>query len=210
MDAAVDRIRAKIAELEAKIANLRIAEQELALLESGPQSRQKPAPSPSPRPAKTEAEEPKRQTIGAAIAEVLGEHGPLPVADIAQQIQANGRDIDNRSVSFSLQAMKKQGVVKSGSGGWALSKGRAKAAAPKAAAKTRAERSPKVQEAKSGTVAAAISDALNRRGALPLAELSEEIRLAGRDVSSRTLSNTLQALKKRGAVKSGDGKWALA
>jgi len=81
MDTSIERIRAKIAELEAKLSNLRIAQ-------------------------------------------VLGEHGALPVAEIAGQIKAAGRDVGKRSVSHSLQAMKKQGLVKSGNGRWMLSKAR--------------------------------------------------------------------------------------
>jgi hypothetical protein len=59
------------------------------------------------------------------------------------------------------------------------------------------------------TVGAAITDVLSRKGALPLAELAEQIRVAGREVSGGALSNTLQTMKKRGAVKSGGGKWML-
>jgi Fe2+ or Zn2+ uptake regulation protein len=59
------------------------------------------------------------------------------------------------------------------------------------------------------TVGAAITDVLSHNGALPLAELAEQIRAAGREVSGGTLSNTLQTMKKRGAVTSGDGKWML-
>ena len=59
------------------------------------------------------------------------------------------------------------------------------------------------------TVGAAITEILNRTGALPLAELAEQLRAAEREVSSGTLSNTLQTMKKRGAVKSGGGKWML-
>jgi len=50
---------------------------------------------------------------------------------------------------------------------------------------------------------------LSRTGALPLAALAEQIRTAGREVSGGTLSNTLQTMKKRGAVTSGGGKWML-
>jgi hypothetical protein len=50
---------------------------------------------------------------------------------------------------------------------------------------------------------------LTRTGALPLAELAEQITAAGREVSGGTLSNTLQTMKKRGVVKSGGGKWML-
>ena len=112
MDTSIERIRAKIAELEAKLSNLRIAERELSALESRNASRRQNRPSPV------------RQTIGTAIAQVLGEHGALPVAEIAGQIKAAGRDVGKRSVSHSLQAMKKQGLVKSGNGRWMLSKAR--------------------------------------------------------------------------------------
>jgi Fe2+ or Zn2+ uptake regulation protein len=50
---------------------------------------------------------------------------------------------------------------------------------------------------------------LNRPGAPPLAELAEQLRAAEKEVSSGTLSNTLQTMKKRGTVKSGGGKWML-
>jgi hypothetical protein len=39
---------------------------------------------------------------------------------------AAGREINKRSVSYSPQAMKKQGLVKSGDGKWMLRKARAK------------------------------------------------------------------------------------
>lgn len=67
-----------------------------------------------------------RQTIGAAIAGVLDQHGALPAAKIAGHIEATGRKINRRSVSFALQAMKKQGLVKSTDGKWSLRKTRAK------------------------------------------------------------------------------------
>ncbi|WP_162180446.1 winged-helix domain-containing protein [Methylocapsa aurea] len=37
---------------------------------------------------------------------------PFPSARVAAQIKATGRDINNRAVSFSLQGMKKRGLVK--------------------------------------------------------------------------------------------------
>ena len=55
---------------------------------------------------------PARSTIGSAIAEVLHEHGALPASEIAEQIKAGGREIESRSVSFALQALKKQGRVR--------------------------------------------------------------------------------------------------
>ncbi len=134
----IELIRTKIAELEAKIADLRTTERELLALGSAPAARAKagpasaPAAAPAPRkrgrPATKAAPAGPRQTIGAAIAEVLGLHGPLEVAEIADRIQSTGRDINRRTVSYSLQAMKKQGLVKAGDGKWGLSKARAAAA----------------------------------------------------------------------------------
>jgi hypothetical protein len=130
METSLDLIRQKIAELEAKIADLQIAERELLALEKAPAT-PKPKKTPGPKPRGKSAPdtgEKPRQTIGAAIAEVLSQHGPLAVAEIADQIKAGGRDIDRRSVSYSLQAMKKQGLVKSADGKWTLPKARSKAA----------------------------------------------------------------------------------
>jgi cell pole-organizing protein PopZ len=66
-----------------------------------------------------------RQTIGAAITDALGDQGALSVAEIAARIEATGRSIDKRSISYSLQAMKKQGRVKAADGNWLLVKARA-------------------------------------------------------------------------------------
>ncbi len=133
MDTSLERIRAKIAALEAKLADLRIAERELVALEGAPAAKTATTPRPKPKrkpkaKAKAKGPSPARQTIGAAIAEVLTEHGALPVGEIAEQINAAGRDIGKRSVSYSLQAMKKQGLVKSGDGKWMLAKPRSKRA----------------------------------------------------------------------------------
>ncbi|WP_026605560.1 winged-helix domain-containing protein [Methylocapsa acidiphila] len=139
MDTALERIHAKIAELEAKIGDLRIAERELLVLEkvsarqtkttSEPKAKQKPGPKAGRQPklrGKPEASEPgeARQTIGAAISAVLAEHGPLSVAEIAEQVKATGRDINNRTVSFALQALKKRGLAKNADGKWAAPKAR--------------------------------------------------------------------------------------
>ena len=68
MDTSLERIRAKIAELEAKIADLRIAEREIRALEKLPSRKTRPGPGPKPKPkrkpeASNQAE--ARQTIGA-------------------------------------------------------------------------------------------------------------------------------------------------
>lgn len=135
MDTALERIHAKIAELESRIVDLRITERELQALEkisareerlaSEPRSKQKPGPKASIRPklkGSPKGSEPAeaRQTIGAAIGEVLDQHGALSAAEIAERIKATGRDINNRTVSFSLQALKKRGLVKSADGKWTL------------------------------------------------------------------------------------------
>jgi hypothetical protein len=129
MDTSLDRVRAKIAELEAKLADLRITERELEALELTPGRKTR-----SPRVPKLasdgtkKAAPPARQTISGAIADVLGAHGALPAAEIAEYIQAAGRDIGNRSVSHSLQALKKQGRVKIRGGKWMLPKARSRRA----------------------------------------------------------------------------------
>jgi hypothetical protein len=129
IDMSIELIRTKIVELEAKIADLRITERELLALGAQPADRPRVARKPRtlgrPR-AKSKAAGP-RKTIGAAIAEVLGQHGPLEVAAIADHIQSTGRAINRRTVSYSLQAMKKLGLVKAGDGKWGLSKQRAAA-----------------------------------------------------------------------------------
>jgi len=150
MPTAVEQIHTKIAELETKIADLRIAERELLALEKssarqartapepkikqkpGPKAKQKPGPKASLRPkVQGEPKAPKasaaaeaRQTIGAAITEVIDRHGALSAAEIAEHVKATGRDINNRTVSFALQALKKRGRAKNTDGKWSLPKAR--------------------------------------------------------------------------------------
>lgn len=148
MDTSLERIHAKVAELETKIADLRIAERELLALDessarqtkaaSKPMPQDKPKQKPGPKATvqpklrgKPKASEPAegRQTIGAAIAEVLVEHGALSAAEIAERVKATGRDITNRTVSFALQALKKRGLAKNKDGKW-TPKARARSARP--------------------------------------------------------------------------------
>jgi len=129
MDSSLERIRAKIAELEAKLADLRIAERELLALEKLPARKTRTVPGPKRKPKASDEKE-ARHTIGAAIADVLGQHGTLSWAEIADHIRATGRDINNRAVSFSLQALKKRGLIKSADGKWALLKVRSQRALP--------------------------------------------------------------------------------
>jgi hypothetical protein len=129
MDASLERIRAKIAELEAKLADLRIAERELVALGPAPARKSTAARTPKVKPKrKGKGPSPASPTIGAAIAEVLHEHGALPVTEIAEQIKAGGREIQRRSISFALPALKKQGRVRIRGGKWMLPKRRPKPA----------------------------------------------------------------------------------
>ena len=99
MDTSLERIRAKIAEMVAKIADLRIAEREIRALERLPSRKTRPGSGPKPKrkpEASNQAE--ARQTIGSAIADVLGQQGALSAAEIAEHVRATGRDISNRTV----------------------------------------------------------------------------------------------------------------
>jgi hypothetical protein len=142
MDTSLDRIRAKIAELEARLESLKIAERELLQLEA-PSTRVISTPkalTPKtrvPRASKVQAVEPAavetgpeeaapKQTIGAAITDVLSQHGALSASAIAEHVVAAGKDINNRAVSFALQALKKRGLVKTAGGEWSLKKTRRK------------------------------------------------------------------------------------
>jgi hypothetical protein len=92
MDTSLERIRAKIAELEAKLADLRIAERELVALGPAPARKSTAARTPKVKPKrKGKGPSPASPTIGAAIAEVLHEHGALAVTEIAEQIKAGKR-----------------------------------------------------------------------------------------------------------------------
>jgi len=123
----LERIRAKITEIEAKLADLRIAERELLALSPAPAPARAAAPPPAREAKAKPGRKPKaaagpRQTIGAAITDALGDQSALSVAEIAARIEATGRAIDKRSISYSLQAMKKQGRVKASDGNWVLAK----------------------------------------------------------------------------------------
>jgi ribosomal protein L9 len=144
MDTSLDQIQAKIAELEARLVNLKIAERELQALGKAAAARQtktlqaKPAikatkPLKTAKVEEAEAapapvEDASAQTIGAAITAVLQQHGTLSAKAIASAVQAAGKDVNNRAISFALQAMKRSGRAKSVGGEWSL-KGRTRRAA---------------------------------------------------------------------------------
>ena len=142
MNTSLERIRAKIAKLDAQIANARIAEREILVLEKDIGRPKKPTLGRPPKAESKAKSAPKkkavaagsaetgqpeaRQSIASAITGVLGVHGSLPAAKIAEQLKASGRDITNRTVSFSLQGLKKRRLVKSANGEWSLLKTRGK------------------------------------------------------------------------------------
>jgi hypothetical protein len=136
MDTSLDRIRAKIAELEARLDSLKIAERELQQLEA-PSTRAASTPkastrkarvprSPKAQPTEAVAEPAPKQSIGAAITDVLIQHEALSASAIAEQVVAAGKDVSNRAISFALQSLKKRGLVKTAGGEWSLKKTRSK------------------------------------------------------------------------------------
>ena len=121
-------IRAKIAELEANIADLRIAQ-----LHSGARkaslAEDKTWTGQSQNEVKASNQARRARPSGrSAIADILGRRGALSAAEIAEHIRATGRDISNRTVSFSLQSLKKRGLAKSADGKWTLRKARSRRA----------------------------------------------------------------------------------
>jgi hypothetical protein len=119
MKTSIDRIQAKIADLEARIADLRIAERELEALDAAPVLRTK-LKAKAKRKSATHNESEARQTVGAAVTEVLKRTGALPLAELAEQITAAGREVSGGTLSNTLQTMRKRGGVKSGGGKWML------------------------------------------------------------------------------------------
>ena len=121
MKTSIDRIRAKITELEARITDLRIAERELEALDTVSAPRGKLKAKAKRKSATHDASE-ARQTIGAAITEVLKRAGALPLAELAEQLRTAEREVSGGTLSNTLQTMKKRGAVKSGGGKWMLPK----------------------------------------------------------------------------------------
>jgi DNA-binding transcriptional regulator YhcF (GntR family) len=127
MKTSIEHIRTKITELEARITDLRIAERELEALGAVSAPRGKLKAKAKRKPATDNASE-ARQTVGAAITEVLKRTGALPLAELAEQLRAAEMEVSSGTLSNTLQTMKKRGTVKSGGGKWMLPKTRAKRA----------------------------------------------------------------------------------
>ena len=117
MKTSIDHIRAKITELEARIADLRNSERELEALDTASAPRGKLKAKAKRKPATHNAPE-ARQTVGAAITEVLNRTGALPLAELAEQLRAAERKVSSGTLSNTLQTMKKRGAVKSAGGKW--------------------------------------------------------------------------------------------
>jgi ribosomal protein L9 len=136
MDNALEQIRYKITQFKAQLFALQTTERELAKLEkrqmreaeAAPKRGRKPGSNASPQPVMKIAPA-KTQTMGAAVTEALKGHDPLTVGEIAEMITATGRPVDNRAISFALQALKKRGLVKGAGGKWTVPKTRGRKAA---------------------------------------------------------------------------------
>jgi hypothetical protein len=115
MKTSIEHIRAKITLLEARITDLRIAERELEALGAVSAPRGKLKAKAKRKPATDNASE-ARQTVGAAITEVLKRTGALPLAELAEQLRAAEREVSGGTLSNTLQTMKKRGAVKNGGG----------------------------------------------------------------------------------------------
>lgn len=161
METSLERIQGKISELEAQISDLRIAERELLALDHVPARQAKAAASVAASPVKAapvsrakpgpkarqksvvqpKAQEPagKPESISSAVAQALAEHDPLSVGEIADLITASGREINNRAISFTLQALKKRGIAKSVDGKWTSATTKSRSKKSLAAAKGAAE-----------------------------------------------------------------------
>jgi hypothetical protein len=133
MDDVLEQIRFKITELEAKLSDLHTTERELSALERRELQRPKAAPKWPAKPGRKANQQPvmeepqeKRQTVGAAVTEALAGHDPLTVGEIAEAVTTSGRPIDNRAISFALQALKKRGLVKGVDGKWTVPKARSR------------------------------------------------------------------------------------
>jgi len=127
MKTSIDRIRAKIVDVEARITDLRIAERELEALDTTPAPRGK-LKAKAKRKPKTDGATIAPQTVGAAITDVLSRNGALPLAELAEQMRTTGREVSGGTLSNTLQTMKKRGAVKSAGGKWMLPKPRAREA----------------------------------------------------------------------------------
>ncbi len=129
MGKSIELIRVKIANLEAKLADLRTAERELVALEPELARTAATPLNSKPKPLRAnKVASPARQTITGAIVEVLNAHGTLPAVKIAEYIKATGREMGKRTVSHSLQELKRKRRVRLRGGKWMLLKARSRSA----------------------------------------------------------------------------------
>lgn len=132
MNNALEHIRTKISEVEARLADLRITERELLTLEMPPREIPDRATPPA-RPAESKAGRPaihrkagatraapKRQSIAATVVETLSRLGSVPVPEIAKAMKGKGRKISSRSISYALQDLKKRGLAAKDGSQWSL------------------------------------------------------------------------------------------
>jgi DNA-binding transcriptional ArsR family regulator len=121
--------------------------------------------------------------------------------------------VDLRTAERELQALDRQPAQKTRAAPTPKTKREPKAKrVAKAARAPKAASAPRTRSAAKGgqTIGAAILEALDQRGSVAAAEIAEHIKATGRDITNRTVSFALQALKKRGLAKNTDGKWSVA
>ena len=95
MKTSIDRIRAKIADLEARITDLRIAERELEALDTTPAPQGKLKAKAKRKQATHNASE-ARQTVGAAITEVLNRTGASSARRTRRTVEDGGEGGEQR------------------------------------------------------------------------------------------------------------------
>jgi len=123
MDNALSLIQAKIAEVEAKLAHLKVAEAELSKLAKSPSKFRVAAPTKKSKvTVATDANNDKPLT--QRIRDVLRSSDGMTALQIIELLA-----VENRAVSFALQAMKRRGEAKNKDRVWSIAKRRGRPAA---------------------------------------------------------------------------------
>jgi len=134
MDNALTLIQEKISEVEAKLAHLRIAEAELTKLTKAAQGFRIAAPTKKSQvtvkgKAVTEGEETRAKSLTSLIRETLAASEGLTVAQLRETLISGPHPgINNRAVSFTLQALKRKGEARNQDNVWSIVKRRGRKA----------------------------------------------------------------------------------
>jgi len=115
------RIGLRIAATEEKLHRLRITERTLLdLLRDAPARAGSPIPAAQQMPGIRQFASQKRLSIPGLIVEALSQQQPLSVPQLSDHIARRGKKATNRAISFSLQALKRRGLLRSSDGEWRL------------------------------------------------------------------------------------------